>query len=188
MMKRVERVEEGFRVQLRSINTDVNTMKDDISDLKESVSLMGAIPIAGLDEEAGDVVDLQSEENAGQIREIVRKLLEEEKANQIDLESIDSALFDEVSLDDSSLDSLDEIEEDEAFYTSWWFIGLFLLIGIGAIAAYVYLYLLGDKEDQDKDEELTQEESPEQVEASDDDLDTEDMEIEDDDIVVEETS
>ncbi|MEE3232646.1 MAG: hypothetical protein VX294_00640 [Candidatus Latescibacterota bacterium] len=188
MMKRVERVEEGFRVQLRSINTDVNTMKDDISDLKESVSLMGAIPIAGLDEEAGDVVDLQSEENAGQIREIVRKLLEEEKANQIDLESIDSALLDEVSLDDSSLDSLDEIEEDEAFYTSWWFIGLFLLIGIGAIAAYVYLYLLGDKEDQDKDEELTQEENPEQVEASDDDLDTEDMEIEDDDIVVEETS
>jgi len=190
MMKRVERVEEGFRVQLRSINTDVNTMKDDISDLKESVSLMGAIPIAGLDEETGDVVDLQSEENAGQIREIVREFLEEEKANQIELESIDSALLDEVSLDDPSL-SLDEIEvaeEDGPFYTSWWFIGLFLLIGLVAIGVYAYLYLLGDKEDQDKDKELTQEETPEQVEASDDDLDTEDMEIEDDDIVVEETS
>ena len=188
MMKRVERVEEGFRVQLRSINTDVNTMKDDISDLKESVSLMGAIPIAGLDEETGDVVDLQSEENAGQIREIVREFLEEEKANQIELESIDSALLDEVSLDDPSL-SLDEIEvaeEDGPFYTSWWFIGLFLLIGLVAIGVYAYLYLVGDKEDKDK--ELTQEETPEQVEASDDDLDTEDMEIEDDDIVVEETS
>ena len=188
MMKRVERVEEGFRVQLRSINTDVNTMKDDISDLKESVSLMGAIPIAGLDEETGDIVDLQSEENAGQIREIVREFLEEEKANQIELESIDSALLDEVSLDDPSL-SLDEIEvaeEDGPFYTSWWFIGLFLLIGLVAIGVYAYLYLVGDKEDKDK--ELTQEETPEQVEASDDDLDTEDMEIEDDDIVVEETS
>ena len=188
MMKRVERVEEGFRVQLRSINTDVNTMKDDISDLKESVSLMGAIPIAGLDEETGDIVDLQSEENAGQIREIVREFLEEEKANQIELESIDSALLDEVSLDDPSL-SLDEIEvaeEDGPFYTSWWFIGLFLLIGLVAIGVYAYLYLVGDKEDKDK--ELTQEETPEQVEASDDDLDIEDMEIEDDDIVVEETS
>ena len=151
---------------------------------------MGAIPIAGLDEETGDVVDLQSEENAGQIREIVREFLEEEKANQIELESIDSALLDEVSLDDPSL-SLDEIEvaeEDGPFYTSWWFIGLFLLIGLVAIGVYAYLYLLGDKEDQDKDKELTQEETPEQVEASDDDLDTEDMEIEDDDIVVEETS
>ena len=151
---------------------------------------MGAIPIAGLDEETGDVVDLQSEENAGQIREIVRELLEEEKVNQIDLESIDSALLDEVSLDDPSL-SLDEIgaaEEDGPFYTSWWFIGLFLLAGLGAIGAYIYLYLSGDKENQEKEEELTQEESSEQVESSDDDLDIEDMEIEDDDIVVEETS
>lgn len=191
VMKRVERVEEGFRVQLRSINTDVNTMKDDISDLKESVSLMGAIPIAGLDEDTGDVVDLQSEENAGQIRDIVREFLEEEKASQIDLEPIDDTLLDEDLLQDSSLSSLDEIgmeEEDGAFYTSWWFIGLFLLIGIAAIAAYVYLYLWDDKEKKGADKELTQEESPKQVEASDDDLDTEDMEIEDDDIVVEETS
>ena len=191
VMKRVERVEEGFRVQLRSINTDVNTMKDDISDLKESVSLMGAIPIAGLDEEAGDVVDLQSEENAGQIRDIVREFLEEEKASQIELEPIDDTLLDEDLLQDSSLSSLDEIgmeEEDGAFYTSWWFIGLFLLIGIGAVAAYVYLYLWDDKKMQDKDKELTQEESSTEVEASDDDFDTEDMEIEDDDIVVEETS
>ncbi len=191
VMKRVERVEEGFRVQLRSINTDVNTMKDDISDLKESVSLMGAIPIAGLDEDTGDVVDLQSEENAGQIRDIVREFLEEEKASQIDLEPIDDTLLDEDLLQDSSLSSLDEIgmeEEDGAFYTSWWFIGLFLLIGIAAIAAYVYLYLWDDKEKKGADKELTQEESPKLVETSDDDLDTDDMEIEDDDIVVEETS
>ena len=70
-------------------------------------------------------------------------------------------------------------------FSWWWFIGLFLLLGIGAIAAYVYLYVLGEKEDE---ELVVQDENPEQVEATDDGLDIEDMEIEDDDIVVEETS
>jgi hypothetical protein len=188
MMKRVERVEEGFRVQLRSINTDVNTMKDDISDLKESVSLMGAIPIAGLDEETGNDIDFQSEENAGKIREIFVELLEEEKANRVDLDPMDSGMLDEAVLDDPLLESLDQIEAEEEsgpFYTSWWFIGLFLLLGIGAIAAYVYLYVLGEKEDE---ELVVQDENSEQVEATGDGLDIEDMEIEDDDIVVEETS
>ena len=79
-MKRVERVEEGFKVQLRGINTDMNTLKDDIRDLKESVALMGTVPIVGLDEKGpsmGGGLNLESEEDVEALKQVVREVLEE---------------------------------------------------------------------------------------------------------------
>ena len=103
MMKRVERVEEGFRVQLQGINSDMNVMKEDIADLKEAVSLMGAVPIAGLDEEGvQEPVDLSSAESVGQIRQIVQDVLDESQIGMAPLESEDLALPDETSLDTAS--------------------------------------------------------------------------------------
>ena len=184
MMKRVERVEEGFRVQLRGINSDMNVMKEDIADLKEAVSLMGAVPIAGLDgEEVQEPVDLSSEESVGQIRQIVQDVIGESQIGMAPLESEDLKLPDEASLDMSSDENeSEEGPEEEPFYTQTWFFLLFGAIGILLIAAYLYMrFMRGNDEDKEVEEEVDHDD--------DDEIDLDDLDLdEEDDIVVEETS
>ena len=183
-MKRVERVEEGFRVQLRGINSDMNVMKEDIADLKEAVSLMGAVPIAGLDgEELQEPVDLSSEESVGQIRQIVQEVLDESQIGMAPLESEDLELPDEASLDMNSDENESEEEAEEGpFYTQTWFFLLFGAIGILLIAAYFYMrFMRGSDEDEEMEEEVDHDD--------DDEIDLDDLDLdEEDDIVVEETS
>ena len=156
MMKRVERVEEGFRVQLRGINSDMNVMKEDIADLKEAVSLMGAVPIAGLDgEEVQEPVDLSSEESVGQIRQIVQDVIDESQIGMAPLEGEDLELPDETSLNmNSDGNESQEGAEEGAFYTQTWFFLLFGALGILLIAAYFYLrFMRGSEEDEEIEEE-----------------------------------
>lgn len=189
MMKRVERVEEGFRVQLRGINTDMNTMKEDISDLKESVALMGSVPVDGLQGDgASEPVDLSSEESVDQIREIVRGVLGETPAQMAPVSAQERALPDEVDLD-APLDEEEVPEEEEdPFYLQTWFFGIIGALGILAVAAFAYLRMMadgGEDEEDEEDEEIEEDDDDDM----DDDLDMDDMEIEEeDDIVVEETS
>jgi hypothetical protein len=190
MMKRVERVEEGFRVQLRGINSDMNVMKEDIADLKEAVSLMGAVPIAGLDEEGvQEPVDLSSEESVGQIRQIVQDVLDESQIGMAPLESEDLALPDETSLDTASDgDESEETTEEEPFYMQTWFFLLFGVLGILLVAAYFYMRFMGGG---DEDEELEEDDliDDDDDDDDDDDIDLDDLDLdEEDDIVVEETS
>ena len=185
MMKRVERVEEGFRVQLRGINSDMNVMKEDISDLKEAVSLMGAVPIAGLDqeEELQESVDLSSEESVGQIRQIVQDVLDEAQVGMAPVGREELELPDETSLDmNSDEDESEEGTGEEPFYTQTWFFLLFGVIGILLIAAYFYMRLTrGSDEDEEMEEEVDHDD--------DDEIDLDDLDLdEEDDIVVEETS
>ncbi|MFT5374048.1 MAG: hypothetical protein ACI906_000864 [Candidatus Latescibacterota bacterium] len=198
MMKRVERVEEGFRVQLRGINTDMNTMKEDITDLKESVALMGSVPVDGLEGDgASTPVDLSSEESVEQIREIVRGVLgdtpaqvapvsEEERAlpEEVDIE----ALLDAEEPEDGEGEGEGEGEEDP-FYLQTWFFGIIGAIGILGVAAFAYLRMMADGEEDEEDEDDEEIEEDDDDMDMDDDLDMDDMEIEEeDDIVVEETS
>ena len=190
MMKRVERVEEGFRVQLRGINTDMNTMKEDISDLKESVALMGSVPVDGLEGDGGSVpVDLSSEESVEQIREIVRGVLGDTPAQMAPVSEEERSLPEEVSLDEPlDGEEVPEEEEEDPFYLQTWFFGIIGALGILGVAAFAYLRMMADGEDdeEDEDEEIEEDDDDDDM---DDDLDMDDMEVEEeDDIVVEETS
>ena len=187
MMKRVERVEEGFRVQLRGINTDMNTMKEDISDLKESVALMGSVPVDGLEGDGASApVDLSSAESVDQIREIVRGVLGETPAQMAPVSAEERALPAEVDLA-APLDEeeVPEEEEEDPFYLQTWFFGIIGALGILGVAAFAYLRMMADGGEDEEDEE-----DEEIEEDDDDDMDDDlDMEIEEeDDIVVEETS
>ncbi|MGY8822985.1 MAG: hypothetical protein ACKVJG_03470 [Candidatus Latescibacterota bacterium] len=189
MMKRVERVEEGFRVQLRGINTDMNTMKEDITDLKESVALMGSVPVDGLEGDGASApVDLSSEESVEQIREIVRGVLGDTPAQVAPVSEEERALPEEVDIE-ALLDAEEPEEgegEEDPFYLQTWFFGIIGAIGILGVAAFAYLRMMADGEEDEEDEEF--EEHDDDMDM-DDDLDMDDMEIEEeDDIVVEETS
>ena len=190
MMKRVERVEDGFKVQLRGINTDINTMKDDIKDLKESVALMGTIPIVGLDENGesmGGGLNLESEEDVEALKQVVREVLESEQVTS-DLPPLEEELAlpaeDGMEMEED-LEALEE-EEEGSFFTSSIFFGILGAIGILAVAAFAYLKMTAGGEEDEEHEEH------EEITEDDGDLDMDDdldMEIEEeDDIVVEETS
>lgn len=189
MMKRVERVEEGFRVQLRGINTDMNTMKEDITDLKESVALMGSVPVDGLQGDGdGAPVDLSSEESVDQIREIVRGVLGETPAQMAPVSAEERTLPAEVDLEAPLDEEVPEEEEEDPFYLQTWFFGIIGALGILGVAAFAYLRMMaddGEDEEDEEDEEIEEDDDDDM----DDDLDMDDMEIEEeDDIVVEETS
>ncbi|MEE3259470.1 MAG: hypothetical protein VX293_09695 [Candidatus Latescibacterota bacterium] len=189
-IKRVERVEEGFKVQLRGINTDINTMKDDIKNLKESVALMGTIPIDGLGEDGQPLggLNLESEEDVEALKQVVRDVLDEEQittdlpplgAEELAVPSADEDLG-EGEMGEPAED------EDESFFGSFIFFGILAGIGFLAVLAFLYLRLMDGSEEDAEDEE------DEEIEEDDDNLDMDDdldMEVEEeDDIVVEETS
>jgi hypothetical protein len=189
MMKRVERVEEGFRVQLRGINTDMNTMKEDISDLKESVALMGSVPVDGLQGDGASApVDLSSAESVDQIREIVRGVLGETPAQMAPVSAEERALPTEVDIEAPLEEEVPEEEEEDPFYLQTWFFGIIGALGILGVAAFAYMRMMADGEEDEEDEE-DEEIEEDDDDDMDDDLDMDDMEIEEeDDIVVEESS
>ncbi|MFA6111563.1 MAG: hypothetical protein WDA75_22620 [Candidatus Latescibacterota bacterium] len=106
MMRRIERIEEGLRSQLRGINNDIAGMKGDIKELKELVSLYGPVPVSGLGEQKGTTpplpgatgamptaapvpagavpasggLDLNTEEGRNQVRGIIRDELQQQQS------------------------------------------------------------------------------------------------------------
>ena len=76
-INRLERIDESIKVQLRGINEDIHVMKEEISSLKESVSLMGAVPISGGGEDAGTWIE--DEENKQILEGIIREVIQEEQ-------------------------------------------------------------------------------------------------------------
>ena len=187
-IERVERVEEGFRVQLRGINSDINIMKDDIKDIKESVALMDTVPIEGLDEAGQPLggLSLDNEEDVVALKQVVRDVLDEEQvATELPpLEEDELALPPEGELDEDEEPEAEE--EEESFFTSALFFIILGVIGILAVVAFFVLRMMAGSGEDEEDEE------DEELEEDDDDLDLDDdldMEVEEeDDIVVEETS
>ncbi len=178
-LKRLDRMQQGFIVQLQGAHKDINLMKEDIDDIKESISLMGSIPVDDI-EESGRF-DLENEENLSELKGIVREVIEEFRSEipaqqQVSEEEIEQGEEEDLSLDE-------EIEEEETpFYAQTWFFGLIGAIGILAVVAYLYMKMAAASEEDEEDEE------DDDMEVDDDD-DEEDFEVEEeDDIVVEETS
>ena len=192
IMKRVERVEDGFKVQLRGINNDINSMKDDIKDLKESVALMGTIPIAGLGEDGqttGGGLNLESEEDVEALKRVVLEVLESEQVSNdfepLEQDELELPPEDGLDLEEESL--AEEILDDEegSFFTSSIFFGILGAIGILAVAGFAYLKMMAGSEEDEEGEEDEEIEEDDDLNM-DDDLDVEVEE--EDDIVVEETS
>ena len=73
---RRDRIDESIKVQLRGINEDIHFMKEEISALKESVSLMGAVPVSDQEESSGAWIE--SEENVEILEGIIRDVVDEE--------------------------------------------------------------------------------------------------------------
>ena len=73
---RLDRIDESIKVQLRGINEDIHFMKEEISALKESVSLMGAVPVSDQEESSGAWIE--SEENVEILEGIIRDVVDEE--------------------------------------------------------------------------------------------------------------
>lgn len=173
MVRRVERVEEGIRVQLRSMNHDLDAMKQDIAELRTQlhtqISLEG-VPGEILD---GTVLGLTREE----VQRIVRQSIQEQQAR---LASGLAAppLRHEPDAAEPPLPSPPG-GASAAFYQQSWFIYLMTgVVGIAAMTAFFAMRMMR-KAEEDEDEE---------PEEDDDALDFDIQAGEEDDIVVEETS
>jgi len=178
---RLDRIDESIKVQLRGINEDIHFMKEEISALKESVSLMGAVPVSDQEESSGAWIE--SEENVEILEGIIRDVVDEELSKG-GAEPPTPTDADLPPLEDESM--IGEEEEEASFFEQY---GIFALIAIGlllVIGAVLYYLKMnaGEDEDEDEDEDNNDDDL-------DDDLDDEeeDFEIEEeDDIVVQETA
>ena len=111
MMKRLERVDEAIKVQLRGINNDMMAVKEDLKDLKETVSLMGAVSVDDIGED-GTSFD---EADIVQMRDLIKEELENVQA-QIPLEN---SYDGDTMVDDLDL-SGENIDEDYLRGTTGW--------------------------------------------------------------------
>lgn len=183
MMKRLDRVDEVIKVQLRSINKDMTELKDEIGQLKETVSLMGSVPVDDISED-----DQSSEEEVARMRAIVQEELSSLRMQAPAVERAadiapDMADVDVPPLPDELEDPLleEEMADDEApFYQQLWFYGILLFFGLMGVAYFLWTRMQGG---DDEDEEM---EEDEEFEDDEDDLEIEGEE--EDDIVVEETN
>ena len=124
ILKRLDRTQKGFITQLQLAHKDITLMKEDIDDIKESISLMGAIPVDEPGEAGGASFDLQNEENLTALKDVVRDMIDDLRAEipvqamepeaEIDLgEEEDLDLEEELEEDDDEDDEDFEVEEED---------------------------------------------------------------------------
>jgi hypothetical protein len=110
-LKRLDRMQQGFIVQLQGAHKDITLMKEDIDDIKESISLMGAVPVDEPGEAGGAGFDLQNEENLTELKDVVRSMIEDLRA---DLPTPALEPEEEIDLgEEEDLDLEEEVEEEE---------------------------------------------------------------------------
>ena len=184
---RLDRIDESIKVQLRGINEDIHFMKEEISALKESVSLMGAVPVSDQEESSGAWIE--SEENVEILEGIIRGVVDKELSkggSVVAAEPPTPTDADLPPLEDESM--IGEEEEEASFFEQY---GIFALIAIGlllVIGAVLYYLKMNAGEDEDEDEDNNDDDLDDDLDDEEDD-EEEDFEIEEeDDIVVQETA
>lgn len=164
--------------QFRSINKDIADIKEELTNLRTTVTLLGSAPVEDIGEGAGEM----TEEELEQLRQLIQVEL-----NKLQEELNLVAAPPPLPGDESPMPDEDGEEDlvDKPFFLQTWFLGIIALVGLGFIGAMVYLRMAADGEEDDDDDEL----------GLDDDEDEEDDEVEfdveaeeEDDIVVEETT
>ena len=181
-MNRLDRIDEGIKVRLSGITDDVNALKDEVKDLKETVSLMGVVPVSGEGEGGG--IDLEDEESRAQLEELIRSVVQEQQVETPPAveEELPLPLEDTEDLEDleglEGLEDEEEGEEDEpSFLGQYWYLLALLVVGLCAILFWFYMRMSGgdDEEEEDEDEE---DEDDEDEDDEDEDEDEEELEIE----------
>ena len=188
-IKRLDRIDENIKGQLRIINDDIHGMKEEIKGLKETVNLMGVVPV-GVEGEIKD--GLITEENEEVLEEFVRDVIAKERTEAWEREAGDPSVDDLAEEDDPDFADSEPLEEEsswsEILKDNW---GYVAAVGVLLLIAMVLLYLKlksdAEKED-DEDEEEDDDEEEEEEEDEEEEDDEEDFDVEDeeeDDIVVE---
>jgi hypothetical protein len=157
-------------------------MRDELDQLRETVSLLNAVPVKDMDGEGGE--GEMSEEDVERFRLLVQ---EEIDKLQGQLPVVQPPPGTELPSDVDMVEDLPGLEEEKPIFAQLWFWGLLGAIGLGGVAFWLYTRMADggdddDEEDDDEDDELVDDDD------DDDDLDVEIDEEEEDDIVVEETS
>ena len=164
--------------QFTSINREMETIQEELKELRESVTLMGSVAIDGLGEGEG----VEGELSEMQIEKL-QQLIDEKLALLQSQMPVGMAPGEPPALeDDMLLDPEAEEEEGEGGIPIWVYLAV-IGVGIAGIGFWLFQKMSagGDDDDEEDDEDGDFE----------DDDDDEDLEIEDedeeDDIVVEET-
>jgi len=171
--------------QFNSINRQIAEMRDKLTELRTTVSLLNSVPI-GMEGEEGEVATMTEE----QIAELNRRIADLEE-NATSLVPPPAGTTDMPPPVEDGMDPMAE-EEVSPFFLQPWFIIVVGALGILGIAFFAYMKMAGgDDEDNEDNEDNEDEQVVEEFEDEDEDEDDEievDVEEEEDDIVVEETS
>ena len=190
-IKRLDRFDKDVvQPQFNRINKDIIAIKDELSQLRESVLFLGSVPDIGdmIGEMAGDL----SEAEVDRLRELTREVhgpLEAVQAVQAEqkpaLPDAGSSPPAEGPPDENGLGDAD----GGSFFANFspWILAIVSGIGAAGLAFwFIFTRLGGDEGDDDEEDEEDDElEEDEDLEDDDDDIEIED---EEDDIVVEETT
>ena len=169
--------------QFNAINRQIKEMRDELTELHETVSLLNAVPIQDMGGEGGE------DELSAEDIERLRLIIQEEIDNLQDQLAVVQPPGGTLPPPDVMDDGLAEFEEEQPIFTQLWFLGLIGALGLGGVAFFLYTQMAGDSdEDDDEDDEEDDELGDELDDELDDDDDIEVEEEEEDDIVVEETS
>ena len=182
-IKRLDRIDDALKVQLRGINEDISTMKEDLLALRETVNLMGAVPV-GTEGEEGAKPWIEEEENIERLQAMVRALIQDQMPAAPAPADIVPGEPDDLPPMDDELGDLEEeeSEEEKTFLQKFWYYLVALVVGVFALLFYLYMKMSAGEDEEEEDEE--EEDEEEEEEEEDEDFEVE----EEDDIVVEETA
>ncbi|MEW6751539.1 MAG: hypothetical protein AB1505_11270 [Candidatus Latescibacterota bacterium] len=210
VLQRIERVEEGFRVQLRGLNQDMTSMREDIRVLKEQVALYTPpTPVKGIEEQkvqepgltvqqveqivqdALGKISLQAAPGPGTQTTQVTPAPQEPAYNAQytpppEVTTPPASVTDSIPLPDEVGTAVEPPPPSVPFWQKTWFLGGLGALGILAVAAYLYLRMsAASKEDEEEEDEEVEEDEEEGEEEESVEVEAEE---EEDDIVVEDTS
>jgi len=169
--------------QFRSINRDIETIKEDLSQLRTTVSLLGSAPVQDIGEgDGGEMTDEEVAQLRSFIEEEVRKL--QAQLDEVAPPVVEPGAEPELPLDDLPME---EGLEPAPFYTSGWFLGLIAFIGLGGVGFWLWMQMSAGGDEDDEEEDDDEMALDDEDDDEDDDVEIE-MEEEEDDIVVEESS
>ena len=168
--------------QFNSINREMETIQEELKELRESVTLMGSLPLGGLTEGEG----LEGELSEAQVEKL-QQLIDEKLAQlQGQMASV-VAPSEPPPLPGDELPIEPPLESEEPGGIPFWVYLAVIFVGILGVGFWLFQKMsAGDDDDEEDDEE--DDEDDEDGDFDEEDEDDEDLEIEEeDDIVVEET-
>ena len=172
--------------QFTRIKRDILTIKEELSQLRDTVELMGSLPV---DEIGGEMGAAMTEEEADMLRAMIQEELDRLNA-QMPALTVPEVGTEEEPLDVDDEPVIDDLmeEEETPFYEHPIFLGILAAVGLGGVAFW-FIFMRAESEGDDEEDDEEEEDDDEIDEDEEDEDDDEDIEIEEeeDDIVVQES-